>query len=165
VLDGFQNDLGNVSPAQDMFLNGVLVDDHRHEIKFTGTLWVRPWLSTGIRYVYTSGTAGRRLFFDPATGNYNSYRAPVGIDPGNNLNDPADNRTLRLPDLQNLNLQMRAVLKPLIGLDISLFADIINVLGLRTALTQGTADGRDFGLTLTRLDPFRVRFGLDYRFN
>jgi hypothetical protein len=165
VLDGFQNDLGNVSPAQDMFLNGVLVDDHRHEIKFTGTFWVRPWLSTGIRYVYTSGTAGRRLFFDPATGNYNSYRAPVGVDPGNNLNDPADNRTLRLPDLQNLNLQMRAVLKPLIGVDISLFADIINVLGLRTALTQGTADGRDFGLTLTRLDPFRVRFGLDYRFN
>jgi len=166
VLDGFQNDLGNFAPSQDQFLlNGFLVDDHRHEIKFTGTFWVKPWLSTGIRYVYTSGTAGRRLFFDPVTGAYNQYRAGVGVDPGNNLNDPADNRTLRLPDLQNLNIQVRAVLKPLIGHDISVFADIVNALGLRTAVTQGTADGRDFGLTLTRLDPFRVRFGLDYRFN
>jgi hypothetical protein len=150
---------------QNQFLDGYLPDDHRHEIKLTATYWVRPWFSTGFRYVYTSGTPGLHLFFDPVTGTYNSYRSPVGVDPGNNINDPNDNRTLRLPDIQNLNIQVRAVLKPLIGVDISLFADIINALGLRTALTQGVGDGRDFGLTLTRIDPFRVRFGLDYRFN
>ena len=164
VLDGFQNYYGNVGP-QNQFLNGPLQDDHRHEIKLTGTYWVKPWLSTGVRYVYTSGTPTQRLFYDPATGTFNSYRAPVGVDPGANLNDPADNRTLRLPDIQNLNIQVRAVLKPLIGHDISVFAEIINALGLRTPLTQGQADGRDFGLTLTRLDPFRIRIGLDYRFN
>jgi hypothetical protein len=164
VLDGFQNYYGNVGP-QNQFLDGYLQDDHRHEIKLTATYWVKPWLSTGFRYVYTSGTPALHLFFDPVTGTYNSYRSPVGVDPGNNLNDPADNRTLRLPDIQNLNIQVRAVLKPLIGHDISVFADIINALGLRTPLTQGVGDGRDFGLTLTRIDPFRVRFGIDYRFN
>jgi hypothetical protein len=164
VLDGFQNYYGNVGP-QNQFLSGYLPDDHRHEIKLTATYWVRPWFSAGFRYVYTSGTPALHLFFDPVTGTYNSYRSPVGVDSGNNINDPADNRTLRLPDIQNLNIQVRAVLKPVIGYDISLFADIINVLGLRTALTQGVGDGRDFGLTLTRIDPFRVRFGLDYRFN
>ncbi len=164
VLDGFQNYYGSVA-AQNQFLDGVLPDDHRHEIKLTGTYWVRPWLSTGIRYVYTSGTPTVRLFFDPVTGTYNSYRAPVGVDPGANLNDPSDNRTLRLPDIQNLNIQVRALLKPLTGREISAFVDIINALGLRTPLTLGTGDGRDFGLTLTRLDPFRIRVGLDYRFN
>ena len=68
--------------AQNQFLNGVLHDDHRHEIKLTGTYWVRPWLSTGIRYVVHLRDAAKRLFFDPVTGTYNFYRAPVGVDPG-----------------------------------------------------------------------------------
>ncbi|MGC4094172.1 MAG: carboxypeptidase-like regulatory domain-containing protein [Polyangiaceae bacterium] len=162
VLDGFQNYYGNV-PPQDRFLTGPLADDHRHEIKMTGMYQWNPWLVTGFRYIYTSGTPYNRLYFNDVTGRYESYRASSGVDPGANLNDPNDDRTLRTPDIQSINIQVRALLKPLIGQNLSVFAEVLNVLGLRTPQTLGTGDGRDFGLVLTRMDPFRLRFGVDFR--
>ena len=82
VLDGFQNAYGTI-PAQDLlFLNGVLDDDHRHEIKVVADWQIQPWLSAGIRYNYYSGLPRKRLFFNNVTGTYNILRAPNGIDPG-----------------------------------------------------------------------------------
>ena len=37
------------------------------------------------------------------------------MSPGANINDPADDRELRLPDIQRLNLRLNANLHPLIG--------------------------------------------------
>jgi len=72
-----------------------------------------------------------------------------------NLNDPNDDLSLRTPDQQLLNLQVKMLLEPFVGQDIRLSADIVNVLGLRTVLTQGFRDGQDFGVALTRQAPFK----------
>lgn len=162
VLDGFQNFYGTI-PAMDQYLDGPLADDHRHEIKLSGVYNWTPWLSTGVRYVYTSGTPASHLYYNAGTGSYQTYRAQVGIDPGRDVNNTADDRAIRLPDRMQINLQIRAMLEPFLGQDVSVFTEIINVLGLRTTLTQGVEDGRDYGVPLTRMEPFRMRFGLDYR--
>lgn len=162
VLDGFNNFYGTI-PSMDRFLDGPLDDDHRHEIKLTGTYQWTPWLSTGVRYLYISGTPGQRLFYNAASGTYQTYRAGSGIDPGQNLNDPEDDRAIRLPDRQQFNLQIRAMLEPFLKQNVSVFFEVVNVLGLRTTLTQGSADGRDYGVPLTRTDPLKFRIGLDFR--
>jgi len=161
VLDGFSNYYGTI-PGQDRYLNGPLDDDHRHEIKLIAYWQIRPWLSSGIRYTYFSGTPRKRLFFNSVTGTYSLYRAPPGTDPGNDLNNPADDLSIRMPDQQDLNVQVRMELLPFIGHDLSFYVQVLNVLALRTPLTIGSADGRDFGTVLTRMPPFRIRVGLEY---
>jgi hypothetical protein len=161
VLDGFSNYYGTI-PGQDKYLNGPLDDDHRHEVKLIAYWQIKPWLSSGIRYTYFSGTPRKRLFFNSVTGTYSLYRAPPGTDPGNDLNNPADDLSIRLPDQQDLNVQVRMELLPFIGHDLSFYVHVLNVLALRTPLTIGSADGRDFGVVLTRMPPFRIRVGLEY---
>jgi hypothetical protein len=160
VLDGFQNYYGT-SPGQDRYLNGPLDDDHRHEIKLVADWQIQPWVSLGVRYTYYSGLPRKRLFFNGVTGTYNIYRAPPGIDPGVDRNNPADDLLIRTPDQQDLNFQVRFQLLPFLGHDISFFVQVLNALALRTPLTFGTADGRDYGVVLTRMDPFRIRVGID----
>ena len=84
--------------------------------------------------------------------------------PGANINDPSDDRDLRLPDIQKLNLQMRANLLPVTGINLEVFADIINVLALRTTTAVYVEDGPLFGQPSARLDPFRIRLGARYRY-
>ena len=88
----------------------------------------------------------------------------VGINPGANLNDPADDRALRLPDVQHLNVQARANLSPFIGTNLELFADVINVLSLRTPLTVVEVDGPRFGQVATRMAPTTVRLGFRLKY-
>ncbi len=164
VLDGFQNAYGAI-PAQDrLFLNGVLDDDHRHEIKLVADWSIQPWLSAGVRYTYYSGLPRKRLFFNNVTNSYNLFRAPNGIDPGLDRNSSHDDFTIRTPDQQDFNVQVRMQLLPFIGHDVSLFVHVLNVLALRTPLTFGTNDGQNYGTVLTRMDPFRIRVGIDYAF-
>ena len=142
VLDGFGNFYGTI-PAQDrLYLNGPLDDDHRHEIKLVSYWQMRPYLSLGVRYTYFSGLPRKRLFFNSVTNSYNVYRAPPGVDPGNDLNNPADDLSIRLPDQQDLNVQVRVQLLPFIGHDLSFFVQVLNVLALRTPLTSATKRSR-----------------------
>jgi hypothetical protein len=161
VLDGFQNYYGTI-PPQDPYLYGPLADDHRHEIKLFGTYDFTQWLTAGFRYTYYSASPTNRLFYDPVLNSYTSYRSTPGVDPGPNLNDPADDRDLRLPDQMRLDLRLMGRLRPLIGRTLNVFVDVLNVLGLRTATAYGVGDGRDFGLITTRMIPFTVRVGLDF---
>ena len=162
MLDGFQNAYGTI-PAQDiLFLNGVLDDDHRHEIKLVADWSIQPWLSAGIRYNYYSGLPRKRLFFNNATGTYSILRAPNGVDPGIDRNSPLDDFSIRTPDQQDFNLQVRMQLLPLIGHDVSFIVQVLNVLALRTPLTFNNNDGATYGTVLTRMDPFRIRVGIDY---
>ena len=162
VLDGFQNAYGTI-PAQDaLYLNGVLDDDHRHEIKLVADWLIQPWLSAGIRYNYYSGLPRKRLFYNSATGTYSILRAPNGIDPGADRNSPLDDFIIRTPDQQDFNLQVRMQLLPLIGHDLSFIVQVLNVLALRTPLTFNNNDGAAYGTVLTRMDPFRIRVGIDY---
>src|SRR6185295_5372091 len=51
---------------------------------------------------------------------------------------------LRYPDLQDVNVQLRANLLPFIGQRVELYVDILNVLNLRTTTLVGQNDGQDF---------------------
>jgi hypothetical protein len=123
-----------------------------------------PWLSMGARYSYTSGTPYNRLFRNDVTGSYENYVAPVGTNAGTNINDPSDDRQLRLPDIQNLNAQFAFNFQPLIGARLEAYVDVLNVLGLRTTTAVTENDGPSFGQPSARLAPLHIRLGARYRY-
>jgi hypothetical protein len=151
-------------PSRDRYLDGYLPDDHRHEVKGSLSFQATTWLSFGSRTTYTSGQPTERLFRNDETGTYDVYRATRGINPGANVNDPGDDRQLRLPDQFELNLQGRLNLLPLIGKRLDLYVDVLNALAIRTVTTVGTNDGQDFGVERAWMDPFRIRLGLNFRY-
>ncbi len=157
------NEYGDI-PGRNAYLWGPSPYDRRHEIRGSAVYQANSWFSTGVVYNYYSGQPYSRKFFNSETGRFEDYKARVGTDPGQNINDPADDRDLRMPDIQKLNLQFRASLLPLYGVNLDLFADIINVLALRTTTAVFQEDGPNFGQTSGRLDPFRVRLGMRYRY-
>jgi hypothetical protein len=154
---------GLVGP-RNAFLDGPLADDHRHEIHLTMQYQITPWLTTGVRYLYYSGLPYNRYFRNDTTGNFENLRAQTGINPGTNVNDPTDDRPLRLPDIQDLNAQIRLNWMPLIHQRLETFVDVLNILDLRTTTSYGVSDGQDFGVQRNRLDPFRIRLGVMYRY-
>ena len=106
VLDGEHNFHGDIGP-RNLFLDGYLSDDSRHNVRDDQQLpWTR-WLSTGFIYDYRSGRPYQRRYRNTITGGYEDYRARVGINPGANINDPLDDRELRLPDVQQVSVQIR----------------------------------------------------------
>ncbi len=163
MFDGINNAWGDIGP-RDVYLYGHLPDDHRHEVKLSSTFQVTGWLSAGLRYRYYSGRPYSRRFRNDLTGAYDLYRARVGETPGANLNDPDDDRSLQLPDLQDLNTQVRVNLARFTGQQLELYVDVLNVLGLRTTTEVAEEDGRDFGIMRARLEPFRVRLGMNYKY-
>jgi hypothetical protein len=164
VLDGaFNQPFGEIAP-RDPLLYGYLPDDSRHAVRMTATYaWTR-WLTTGVLYNYQSGRPYLRRFRNAATGLFDDYRAGVGINPGGNVNDPGDDRALRLPDQQLLNLQARVSWRPLIHLDLETYLDVLNVLALRTtiAVEQNDTGLGDWGMPTEQLPPFRLRVGFRY---
>jgi hypothetical protein len=157
------NEYGDI-PGRNVYLNGPSPYDRRHEMRASAVWQVNPWLSTGLVYNYYSGSPYSRKFYNAETGKFEDYRSRVGTNPGTDLNDPADDRDLRLPDIQKLNLQVRAMLLPLLNVNLEVFADVINVLAVRTTTAVYVEDGPNFGQPSARLDPFRVRLGLRYRY-
>jgi hypothetical protein len=151
-------------PTRDLYLDGYLPDDHRHEVKGSLSFQATPWLSFGSRTTYTSGQPYDRLFRNDETGTFEVYRATRGINPGANINDPADDRELRLPDQLEVNLQGRLNLMPLIGKRLDLYVDVLNALAVRTVTGVGVNDGQDFGVERSWMDPFRIRLGLNFRY-
>ena len=65
-------------------------------------------------------------------------------------------------ELHIADIQVRMQLLPFIGHDVSFFVQVLNVLALRTPLTFNNNDGATYGTVLTRMDPFRIRVGIDY---
>jgi hypothetical protein len=163
VFNSSNNPWGDI-PGRDIYLDGMLPDDHPHEIKIILSYQATPWLSFGTRTTYMSGMPYERLFRNDETAAFDQYRARRGTNPGANINDPADDRELRLPDQLEANFQARFNLMPLLGQRLDLYADVLNVLALRTATAVGQNEGQDFAVERSWLDPFRVRIGLDYKF-
>ena len=163
VLDGTGNRFGNI-PPRDVYLEGYLPDDSRHNIRMSATYqWTR-WLSTGVIWDYRSGRPYDRRFFNVQTGSYEDYRARVGYNPGANINDPGDDREARLPDQQLFSVQLRLNLKPLIGAHIEAYADILNALALRTPTNYFQENDSNYGRPTGYLAPFRMRLGARYKF-
>jgi hypothetical protein len=161
VFNNEGNEFGE-NPGKNVYLYGDLPDDARHVVKTSATYTWTTWLSTGLSYTYESGRPYRRRFRNDVTGGFEDYRARVGVNPGGNINDPGDDRPLRLPDRQRVNLQTRVNFKPLLGFNAELYADVINIFALRTATSVEENDGPAFGLSRGRMDPLWVRLG--YRF-
>jgi hypothetical protein len=162
VFNGSNNPWGDI-PGRDVYLDGPLPDDRLHDLKVSGTYQATPWLSTGFRYNFSSGFPYERRFRNDVTGSYENLRAQRGVNPGTNLNDPADDRALRLPEQQELNLQVRVSLLPFIGHNLSFAADALNIMNLRTVTGYGANDGQNFGQESGWMAPFRVRLVMDYK--
>jgi hypothetical protein len=166
-LTGTQQDLNNLHgdiPARDVFLDGYLPDDHRHEVKWTAAWQALSWLSFGLRYKYLSGQPYSRLYLNRVTNSWDIYRAEAGRNPGASLNDPGDDRELRLPDRQDVNLQARLNLAPLVGHRVDLYVDVLNAIALRTPTAVGQEDMRNFGTETAWMEPLRIRLGVNYRY-
>ena len=58
----------------------------------------------------------------------------------------------------------RANLKPLIGYQLELYADVMNLLALRTTTGVVEEDGPRFGEPSSQMTPFRVRLGLRFKY-
>ncbi len=157
------NEWGNIGP-RDVYLWGDLPNDRRHEIRVSASYQVNKWFSAGTNFSYFSGSPYSRRYRNDETGQWENYRAVVGNTPGVDINDPADDRALRLPDVQRVNVQLRANLKPLVGYNVEAYADFLNVLSLRTVTSVVTDDGPNFGAPSGTLDPFRTRLGLRFRY-
>jgi hypothetical protein len=163
VLDGMGNAYGDIGP-RDLFLYGYLPDDSRHNIRLTSTYQWTNWLSSGFLYDYRSGRPYSRIYYNSTLATPADYRAPVGINPGGNVNDPNDDRELRLPDLQEFGVQFRANLEPLTGLGFETYVDVMNVLALRTTTTVIQNEGPAWGSQELRQKPFRMRIGARFKF-
>jgi hypothetical protein len=164
VLDsGYNQPYGQIAP-RDAYLYGYLPDDSRHAVRATGTYAVNRWLTCGAIYNYLSGRPYQRRFRNAVTNQYDDYRASVGVDPGVNINDPGDDRPLRLPDQQVFNLQARINWRPLLhlGFDAETYVDVLNLLALRTptAVKEDDNGSGDWGSPSQTLAPFRLRIGV-----
>jgi hypothetical protein len=157
------NEFGDI-PGRNPYLWGYLPYDRRHEVRTSATYQVNRWFSAGVNYNYYSGSPYSRKFFNAETGKFEDYRASTGVNPGANLNDPTDDRPLRTPDIQQLHLQFRAHLKPLLGINLETYLDVINALALRTTSAVYVEDGPSFGQPSARLDPLRLRLGVRFRY-
>ncbi len=71
----------------------------------SSTYQITPWLSTGLRYRYNSGTPYNRLFRNDVTGNWDLYRATVGIRArAPTSTTRPTTASLRMPDIQDFNV-------------------------------------------------------------
>ncbi len=164
VNNNQNNDFGTNPYRDEQYLYGYLPDDLRHVIKASMTYQWTNWLSTGMIYQYRSGGPYQRRFRNDQLGSFSDYRARVGVNPAGNINDPDDDRPLRRPDIQEFNLQIRVNMKPLTGINLDAFVDVMNVLALRTTTGYQENDGPQWSQPTTRLPPFRTRVGFRWRY-
>jgi hypothetical protein len=164
VDNGGDNNLFGDIPGRDVYLWGPLQDDHRHDIRGSLVYDIVPWLSFGTTYSYTSGAPYSRAFRNQLTSRYEDFRSRVGTDPGIDINAPEDDRELRLPDIQRLNLRLNGNLRPITGQNLEVSLDLLNALNLRTTTAVITDAGPNFGAIRTRMNPLLVRVGARYRY-
>jgi hypothetical protein len=138
-------------------------EDRRHVVQGAALVRLRH-ASFGLVYGYWSGRpAARRLRAPAGADAYADYRAPVGVDPGVDLNDPSDDRPLRIADLQTVDLQVR-IRAALGDLRVEPFVDVLNLLAARAATAVVEVDGPRFGQPTRRQEGRVVRFGLAARY-
>jgi len=148
------------NPGQTQFYYGPL--DRRHDLRALVTYDTTNYLSLGVIFNFLSGAPYNHYYYDREYATFNALRTKRGYDTRNTLNLD-DDIPLRLPDIFSLNLQVRVSLLPIIKQRLEFYADVRNVLGLRTTTSVVQTD-QFFGRQVGRLDPTHVRLGLQYRF-
>ena len=69
-----------------------------------------------------------------------------------------------MPDISSIDSEALISLQPLIKQRISIWADALNLLALRTTTAVIERDGRTFGQVAGRMPTLRLRVGLRYLF-
>ena len=150
------------NPRQDVYELGYLGDDNRHTIKAQFFYKWEFGLTVGVSGVYQTGGPYSHYYLNDYDGDYTNRRAPRGYDPGDDLNDPSDDRELRLPDYLDLDLRASWDLEPITGVKIELIAEIFNLLNASTVTAVQTGD-TGFGAATNYQRPFQASLGLRYR--
>jgi hypothetical protein len=153
--------------VQRPFEFGFLENDVRHNARVSASYELPLGLSVGGTAVYLSGRPYNHYYLNNYYGDYYDRRARRGFDPGEDLDDPSDDKELRLPDQFFVNARVMWRLEELTGQDIQLMADVFNVLNARptTSVEQRHVnDGAGFGRPLTRANPLSAQLALRYRF-
>jgi hypothetical protein len=163
-LDNDESTEYGENPGQTVYLWGPLNDDARHVIKLAMTYRISSWLSSGLTFRYLSGRPYSTYYRNDVLADTSDLRAQRGKNPGSDINDPGDDRAQRLPDQQQVNLQVRGDLAPLTGQRLEAYMDVMNVLALRTTTQVVQEQGDTFGRSTARMAPFSLRFGFRYRY-
>ena len=161
-------------PRQVPFFTGYLPSDRRHVVKISGWWRWRKVLSIGGSLWVGTGTPYDKLFFNKYFGDYRDRRAPRGMDP-RDLSTPDDDEELRTPTRMVLNLKVSYKLADVTEklfserLNLELVGEVFNAFNLRTPtkyeernLKPGAST--QWGDILDKQSPFRVRFGMRYRY-
>jgi hypothetical protein len=151
------------NPGQAHYYYGPLPGDIRHDVRAQIAWQARTWMSVGVNYLFASGGPYNRYHFDAIFGSYSRFQAQRGHDSRGTLS-PDDDVPLRLPDITSLDLQVRFNLRPIIKQNLELWANVFNLLALRTTLSVIEEDGPFWGRTLGRMQPTYARLGVRYRF-
>jgi hypothetical protein len=136
-------------------------DDRRHAIRALVTCALGQRASFGLAYRLDSGAPAPQIaVLSPASVRPTDYRARVGIAPTIAIDAaPAGRR----PVTHSLDLQARAAGRPLVGVDLDLYVDVINLFATRTT-PLAAADGADFGVLAGGPDRRWFRVGVGYRY-
>ena len=161
-------------PRQVPFFTGYLPDDRRHVVKISGWYRFRKSLSIGGSMWVGTGTPYDKLYFNKFFNDYEDRRAPRGNDP-KDLSTPDDDEELRTPTRLVFDLKVSYKLADLTEMlfsermNLELVGEVFNVFNLRTAtryedraLKPGAST--QWGDILNRQSPFRVKFGMRYRY-
>jgi hypothetical protein len=157
------NPYGDI-PPRDVYLYGYLKDDRRHDFRGSATWQATNWLSMGSTFSFSSGTPYTKLYRNNTTGKFEDQRSATGYNPGTNINDPADDRETRLPDVYRINLKLDVNWRPLTGQNIDTYIDFLNVLNLRPVTAVVVEDGPNYGTTRSIGGPMLLRIGARYRY-
>ena len=154
------------NPRQNAYANGPLPDEHRHQLKVQMSYHFDAGLTLGFDYLFETGGPYDRLYENYYDGAHNSRRAGRGYSAGADPNDPSDDKPLRLADYTDLDLRASFDLNQYIGQDISLVAEIENVLNLQgvTSVQEEETQAKNWGQPTNRQSPFQATVGATYHY-
>jgi hypothetical protein len=142
---------------------GDAPDDRRHALRALLTCDLRQRASLGVAYRLDSGAPVPQLAVSsPGRPPGDDYRARVGIVRNIDV-DTSGTAGGHGPITHSLDLQARAAGRPLLGVDLDFYLDVINVLATRMN-PLAAADGPDFGVLAAAPDRRWFRLGVGYHY-
>jgi hypothetical protein len=152
------------NPRFQQFYTGYDSSDIRHYFRLYLSYDVTSHLAVGGTFVYTTGVALTKSFYNVEDGNYSNRRSPLGTTPS----APNDAKTIsefRPPDQMVLNLRLSYDVIPLrYQHRLHLIVDIFNALNQATPTGISAADTTRFGQVAGRQTPRRIQLGLAYNY-
>lgn len=145
------------NPRLEVYALGFLPEDARHQLRLRAAYEIYG-VNLGFTLYYATGTPVTPRYKNPGdANNYSLLRAPIGLAPGSDRNDPEQFAELRNPDRVVANARLSWNLKPLIKQRLVLIADVFNLFNLRTSLLTESRDIATYGQSVNRMLPLSVQ--------